>query len=252
MYDARETKISLAYLRNVVALLDEPICIIGGWAVYFTVNQRYRQATGRDYLGSRDIDLGFANTTTMKAAIQALETQGFRALAFRWWKEIDYETGDELSIEEAKQRPNHTIFPLYVDLIISKTSNLIRKELGFAPIDEPLLEEVFRSDATRIEGFGRKLLLPSPEVLLATKLQSHNDREKQHKRVKDLCDIIALLLYAGKAVHSLIAAARKRSTAQLRVDENEMAAAAATTGITIQLIRTIVREINESSGRKQK
>jgi hypothetical protein len=59
MYDEREVAISSEYLRKVFEVIDEPIALMGGWAVFLKVNENYKTVTGRDYIGSRDIDLGF-------------------------------------------------------------------------------------------------------------------------------------------------------------------------------------------------
>ena len=59
LYANYETEISFKYLKEVVNILDDPICILGGWAVYFTVNERIKADRGMGYLGSKDIDLGF-------------------------------------------------------------------------------------------------------------------------------------------------------------------------------------------------
>ncbi len=68
LYPNYETEISFKYLKEVVSILDDPICILGGWAVYFTVNERIKADIGIGYLGSKDIDLGFHidKTTTEK------------------------------------------------------------------------------------------------------------------------------------------------------------------------------------------
>ena len=42
LYDDYETDFSYKYLREVINILDEPICILGGWAVYFTGETMYR------------------------------------------------------------------------------------------------------------------------------------------------------------------------------------------------------------------
>jgi hypothetical protein len=34
MYELHEIDISYKYLKTVVCRLEEPICLIGGWAVY--------------------------------------------------------------------------------------------------------------------------------------------------------------------------------------------------------------------------
>ena len=48
-----------------------------------------------------------------------------------------------------------------------------------------------------MEEFDKKLLLPSAELLLAMKINSLPGRDKDHKRIKDFCDIFALAWYSG-------------------------------------------------------
>ena len=59
MYQEFETRTSYNYLQKVISVLQEPVCILGGWAVFLQVNKNFQKAQGRPYLGSRDIDLGF-------------------------------------------------------------------------------------------------------------------------------------------------------------------------------------------------
>jgi hypothetical protein len=35
------------------------MCLIGGWAIYETVNKNFTADRGRPYIGSKDIDIGF-------------------------------------------------------------------------------------------------------------------------------------------------------------------------------------------------
>ncbi len=76
MYKEFETKTSYNYLREIIMNLNEPICILGGWAVFFHVNKKFEKAQGRHYLGSRDIDLGFNISGNLKqsALFQTIST----------------------------------------------------------------------------------------------------------------------------------------------------------------------------------
>jgi hypothetical protein len=66
--------------------------LLGGWAVYYIVNENFQKATGRTYIGSRDIDLGFhLNKVWSKAqlaksdfinSITTLENMGSDQLVF--------------------------------------------------------------------------------------------------------------------------------------------------------------------------
>ena len=71
MYTEFETKTSYKYLKEVIGNLNELICIMGGWAVFFHTNTRFREEKGRLYLGSRDIDLGFEMRDIKSSAISS-------------------------------------------------------------------------------------------------------------------------------------------------------------------------------------
>ena len=41
MYEPHEIDISNKYLKTVVVRLEEPICLIGGWAIYYNINKNF-------------------------------------------------------------------------------------------------------------------------------------------------------------------------------------------------------------------
>lgn len=202
MYQEFEIKTSYKYLNEVIKSLKEPTCMLGGWAVFFHVNNNYKKAQGRPYLGSRDIDLGFhivndLKNSTLSQTITILEEElKFKPLSFRLMKEIHTETEEE--IKEGEKVPAHFIFPMYIDLIVDNIPDNFRKIFGFNPIDEPLLKHVFENKGfTIIREFDKDLLLSNPELLLAMKINSLPNRDREHKRLKDICDIFALLWYSS-------------------------------------------------------
>ena len=202
MYKEFETRTSYNYLKEVIGNLKEPVCILGGWAVFFHVNKRYENALGRPYLGSRDIDLGFSIKADLKQSALAQSIKvltrklNFKPLSFRLVKEIHTETEEEIG--DGEKIPAHFIFPMYVDLIVDVIPKDFKKVFGFNPINEPLLKAVFeRDEFILLKEFGRRLLLPKPELLLAMKTSSLPNRDKVHKRIKDICDIFALAWYTG-------------------------------------------------------
>jgi hypothetical protein len=75
----------------------------------------------------------------------------------------------------------------------------------FHPVDEPLLEMVFQDEDNRtaVRSFGRNLWLPRPHILLATKLNSVVTRDKEHKKLKDIADIFALLWFSGEDIRQI-------------------------------------------------
>jgi hypothetical protein len=205
IYPDYEVEISRSHLGAVLAPLRPPVVLMGGWAVYLLVNETYKGATSRDYLGSRDIDLGFSmaaadlRRTPFAVAMDLLTRDlGFRPVSFRLMKEIDNETGETLDPETAKRLPLYRIFQMYVDLVVDRVPERFRDTFGFVPPDEPLLGRVFTSPADRVEAraFGTTVWMPSPALLLQMKLRSFPGRNKEHKKVKDLADIAALWLYA--------------------------------------------------------
>lgn len=205
MYKEFETRTSYNYLKEVIKNLKEPICILGGWAVFFHANKNFEKAQGRPYLGSRDIDLGF-NTSKQSALAETIsilkEKLNFRPLSFRLVKDIHTETEEE--VKEGQIVPAHFLFPMYVDLIVDSIPKDFKKIFGFNPIDEPLLKFVFeKKEFIIIKEFEKKLLLPKPELLLAMKINSLPDRDKEHKKIKDICDVFALAWYTGINVKEL-------------------------------------------------
>lgn len=207
MYKEFETRTSYKYLKEIIESLKEPVCILGGWAVFFHVNKKFQEAQGRPYLGSRDIDLGFhikenssdneLKDSVLNQTINTLkEKLKFKPLSFRLYKEIHTETEEE--IRNGEIVPTHFIFPIYVDLIADRIPKSFRKIFNFDPIDEPLLKPIFEgSDHLKVKEFGKDLLLPTPELLLAMKINSLPNRDKEHKKVKDICDMFALLWYSN-------------------------------------------------------
>lgn len=214
MYPEFETNTSYKYLKQVVFSLEEPICILGGWAVYLQVNKNFQKAQGRQYLGSRDIDIGFhldknarmeqMKNSALAKSLEILQNKlGFKSVSFRLIKEIHTETEEE--IKEGKIIPAHFIFPMYVDIMVDNIPTEFREVFHFQPADEPLLRFVFEDEKYRegLKEFTKNLWLPKPELLLATKLNALVFRDKEHKKIKDLCDIFALLWYSEEKPQEL-------------------------------------------------
>jgi len=255
MYKNVETETSYQYLAKVISHLKEPICILGGWAVYFAVQEQYEKQMKRAYLGSRDIDLGFHDAATFLQAAKILEEKlHFRSISARYFKSVHAETGKDLTEEQAKQLPRHMFFHMYVDPILSHTNPGIKKELGFSPIDEPLLAYAFENEKYRknVKEFGRKLLLPTTSILLATKINSILNRDKEHKRIKDLCDIVALCLFGDTDLDELIKTAigllPKKTLQEFKKMnlENDMATCSKILGLELSTVRSTIDKIYDA------
>ena len=220
MYQEFETKTSYRYLKEVIRSLKEPICILGGWAIFFHVNKKFEKVQGRPYLGSRDIDIGFhldknANTDKMKSSSLAISLSilqnklKFKSISFRLLKEIHTETEEE--IRKGEIISSHLIFPMYIDLLVDFIPEKFKDVFGFQPIDEPLLRYVFQDTKfrTELKEFNKKLWLPNIDLLLATKINALKLRDKEHKKIKDICDIFALLWYSNEIPVNLRKGVRK-------------------------------------------
>ena len=57
LYDRVESESAFSALNQIVPRLPEPFLLLGGWAIYVTVNDSFRDEHGSQYLGSRDIDV---------------------------------------------------------------------------------------------------------------------------------------------------------------------------------------------------
>ncbi len=137
-------------------------------------------------------------------SIKTLENRGFRSVSFRLFKEFNIDNNQELTPDESAKLPLYQIFQLYIDPIVDNIHPEIRNLLGFVPIDEPLLSLVFQKGMhTIVPFFGKAMMLPKPHVLLAMKLNSAPRRDKEHKLVKDIADIYALLWYSNISLPEL-------------------------------------------------
>jgi len=206
MYLKNETDQSFAYLKKVVEFLDEPICILGGWAVYLTINNKYQEQLKREYLGSRDVDLDFHieenatdfSKTAFRNAIKKLESEGFREINGKLCKPLDLATGIELTPEQAASKPMPDLNYMYIDLLTDNIPTKLKEETKMDILDESLLYYTFTNPTSReeLEQFGKKLWLPKPWLLLTTKIKALPGRKQAHKRQKDIADIAGLLLFS--------------------------------------------------------
>jgi len=210
MYSDTETEVSKRHLKQIFADVDEG-CLLGGWAVYLNVNDGFRRENGRDYVGSRDIDVGFfiepgisLVETEFARVFYGLQSAGFKGQSFRMYKVFDRETGEELSDAEASGKFGFEVLNLYVDLVVDRIPEGFAEVFGFVPIDEPLLEDVYSSDRIKeVEWEGLKLRVVDPVYLVCMKLRSVGSRTRDHKRVKDVADLFALFWYGGVPIGEL-------------------------------------------------
>ena len=214
LYEEYETDITRSALAGVVSALPAPVCLLGGWAVYYTVNTGCRASTGASYHGSKDIDLGFhleegatgeaLRGSALARAVESLTGMGFRSIGVRLFKEYHRETLAVLSEEDAKRTPSYNIFHLYVDLLVDNAPGGVKRAVGVTPFDEKMLAHVFEGGMYRtIDEFPTRVIVPSPPLLLAMKTLSLPGRTRDHKKHKDIMDMYALIWHSGVPVKSL-------------------------------------------------
>src|SRR4030042_4189476 len=211
--EPNEVRTSEEQLEKIFKQLGST-CLLGGWAAYHTVNENFEEANGRKYIGSRDIDIGFhiskewneeqLRKSEFTTAIKTIENMSFKSVSFRLVKDFDLDTGKEFTPEESAKLPLYQIFQLCIDPIVDYIHPKIKDLLGFVPIDEPLLSLVFQDKMYNITTlFKKTVLLPKSHVLVAMKLNSAPNRDKENKRIKDIADIYALLWYSDITLSQL-------------------------------------------------
>jgi len=117
LYTDNEIGISKSNLSTVISNVKEPVCLLGGWAVYVTVNQKFHAEHGIDYIGSRDIDLGFhtdeawsdvqLQNSAFAKSIEILKGMKYYGIGSCFVQHYDLQTKRLLTEEESKKRPKY-------------------------------------------------------------------------------------------------------------------------------------------------
>ena len=259
-YQPTETETSGKQLQIIFKKLKGQTCLLGGWAVYHLVNRSYEKTTGRKYVGSRDIDIGFHIDkewteeqlihSEFATAIKTIEKLRFTPVGFRLVKDFNIDNGKELTPEESAKLPLHQIFQLYIDPIVDHIHTKIKTLLGFVPIDEPLLSLAFQEKLHTTQTlFGKRIMLPKPQLMLAMKLNSAPKRDKENKLIKDISDIYALLWHSDTPLSklkdqlfSIIPEQQTKKTLQ-NFSEEDISKAAKTLGINAQEISQVIKQL---------
>ena len=222
LYDQLEVDTSFQVLQTLSHQLPEPFVLLGGWAVFLTVNDRFEEENGQKYLGSRDVDLGFhvdpewsieeLGNCVFARAQTILEEIGYIPMGTsRFCKIIHRETGRTISEDKAKNIPQYDLFYLYVDPIVDNIHSRHNEIFKIKPIDEPFLAGVFEEDIfSDLDIMDSKILLPNPDTLIGTKLKSFPNRDKFDKKIKDACDIYSLLWYSSDDFNPLISLVKEK------------------------------------------
>lgn len=206
MYESRVTNLSKMHLKELSEGIDDDIYLLGGWAVHYVVNENFKVTRGREYIGSRDIDIGFhfeeqwekdvLKTCNFVSCIDQLIDLGFQWQGFRLYKDFDFETLKPLTKKESDSRSYYDILKMYVDPIVDTVHKDFTEICGYNPIDEPLLKSGFSNNWFIQHSEFDNIKVTQPHLLLAMKMNSVLNRDKDDKRIKDISDIFALMWHS--------------------------------------------------------
>ncbi len=190
MYDPLETDLSRKELAAIFQdAIGIPICLIGGWASYFYVNEQYKRAFGKDYMGSRDIDI-FFDPKKEKEFFKVINKRGFtkNGLRFRYEKIYNRESKTFITPEEAKRKPLYDLIYIFLDLFSNEKTYLLDSWWDLEP---------FKKTAYfRVDDF----FVADIDTLIASKCTALFARDKADKENKDACDLYSLMVYSDKHI----------------------------------------------------
>lgn len=195
MYDPIETDMSKKFLLEIIDRIQNwNFGLVGGWAVYLYVNENFTRATGKEYLKSRDIDLFVkCEDAFLEKFKKIIFSMGFipSGYDFRYQLIIDRSTLKPISENESKRKPVFELIYVFLDVFGDRKNKILH--LWENGIVKKFVSEKALNPR---EINGKAINLPKQEHLLAMKCESFLQRDNKEKRMKDACDIYALLFYS--------------------------------------------------------
>jgi len=214
-YSDEVTEFSESELQQLLEVTSPPVSLLGGWAVHLHVTEAFEAENGREYIGSRDIDLGVhvepewdvetLQSKPISTTLTAVESEmEYNRGRFGFYQYFHRMTKERLSDEEASDYRQHEIFRLDIDVLPSTEElDAFAEAFGFRPPADPLLHPVFADGEFQVLNefveweAPTEVRLAPREILAAMKVRAFPDRDKSHKRQKDLADLHALLWYGS-------------------------------------------------------
>jgi hypothetical protein len=124
-YVPQITELSEQELHAVFEAVEPPVCLLGGWAVHLHVTPGFHSEHGREYIGSRDIDIGVHvdaswtgedfSETPVGDSISAIEDLGYTKSRFGFVQHFLRDSQDRISEAKASEHSIHEVFQVYLD-----------------------------------------------------------------------------------------------------------------------------------------
>ncbi|MBS3135794.1 hypothetical protein J4401_02435 [Candidatus Woesearchaeota archaeon] len=191
MYDPTETELSLNLLKEMSRECDKKnirIAIIGGWATFFYVDNTYSKAFGKNYMGSRDIDISFDHSKEDEFH-KLIKDLGFtpNGMYFRWERIYNRESKKYISQKDAEKEEIFNLIHIFLDLFCDRQTNALKSWH---------LEPLKHITYFNMNGFS----LANIDTLIALKCIALFSRDKSDKENKDACDLYALIAYSQQKI----------------------------------------------------
>ena len=160
-YSDEVTEFSESELQQLLEITAPPVALLGGWAVHLHVNSPFEAEHGREYIGSRDIDLGVhvdpewdietLQSKPVSRTLDAVESElSYNRGRFGFYQYFHRTSKERLCDEEAAEYPQHEIFRVDIDVLPSTDElDAFAEAFGFRPPAEPLLNPVFSNGQRR-------------------------------------------------------------------------------------------------------
>lgn len=135
----------------------------------------------------------------------------------RYCRFIRRSDGRALTEEDSRRVPSYELFQLYLDMMVDRVHPRQAEVLGPRAMDEPILARVFDEGMMdRVRVGDADVPVPRPHLLLAMKLRSLPDRQREDKAIKDACDAYALLWHSPGGIGSVLDAVRREYPGECR------------------------------------
>ena len=211
LYDEKITDVSFQTIKEIIDHINFNICLCGGWEVYLTVNDHFKKQKDMNYIGSQDIDIGFSlkpmmgktalESTNLFKMIKLLEHRGYTPSMFGYKKNIPFN-----HIGISRNEGEEKNFTLYIDILVNSYPQSYQDIHPQSFFEVPLIEKVYadKKYQVKLSQISNYLFMPTRDLLGAMKIKSLPSRGKQHKMVKDLCDLYSLIWFADEPPDEII------------------------------------------------